>query len=87
MKLRLPMMGRGTPRVGSETTFGLTALGKTKAESASTEGPKFHVLDILNNGPSSVKELSEETGMADGKIKAIVKSLMSAGYVRRMAND
>lgn len=87
MGLRIPFL-KHAPRVKSETAFGLTALGKTKAEQFSEgEGARFQVLDILNNGPATANEISGETGMANQQVKAVLKKLLSAGYIRMMGAE
>jgi DNA-binding MarR family transcriptional regulator len=85
--IRIPFIKR-TPKVKSETAFGLTALGKNKAEQFSEgEGARFQVMDILNNGPATANEISGETGMSNQQVKAILKKLLSAGYVRMMGAE
>jgi DNA-binding MarR family transcriptional regulator len=87
MALRIPFL-KHAPKVKAETAFSLTALGKTKAEQFSEgEGARFQVLDILNNGPATANEISGETGMSNQQVKAILKKLLSAGYVRMMGAE
>lgn len=75
-------------QVGMHSTYGLTQLGKTKAEEFSLHGPKWEVLAALNeNGPSSVSELSDEVKASPEKTKAILRSLVKSGYVRRVSQE
>ena len=74
--------------VGIHHTYGLTVLGKTKAEEFSLSGPKWEVLAVLNeNGPSSVSEIAEEAKTSTDKVKAILKMLLRSGYVRRVSGE
>lgn len=71
--------------VGVHHTYGLTQLGKTKAEEFAMSGPKWEVAAMLNeNGPSSVSEIAEEAKTSTGKVKAILRTLIKSGYARRV---
>jgi len=85
LNTRLPFIGRRKEGSGVNVTVGLTTLGKTKAEQHSLEGPKFDVLDMLDAaGPSTVSEIAQECKMSPNKAKSIVRSLIAAGYARRI---
>lgn len=74
--------------VGTHHTYGLTALGKTKAEEFAMAGPRWQVLACLDeNGPSSVTEISEEVKTNPEKVKALLRALMKSGYVRRVSQE
>ena len=76
------------PKAGSHSVFGVTPLGKTKAEEYSLSGPKWEVLSVLNeNGPSSVSEIANEVKASPEKVKAILRALMNTGYVRKVSSE
>ena len=67
---------QGTPLI-------LTPLGKQKADSFGLEGPKFDVLStIADDGPCTLAEISNETGINDKHTQQIVRDLVRSGYVR-----
>lgn len=75
-------------QVGKRFTYGVTPLGKTKAEEFALDGPKWEVLATLNeNGPSSVGELASETKMPADKVKRMLGELIKSSYVRRVGAD
>jgi len=87
LDLRLPFLKRRS-QAGINVTFGLTPLGKTKAEQFSATGPKFDILAALDEGgPSSVSEIAEETKMSTNKVKTIIKQLVASGYVRKVHSE
>lgn len=87
LNIELPFGRRSS--AGIHTTFGLTPLGKTKAEQFSLQGPRFDVLSHLDeNGPSSVAEIAEEQKMSTKKVKAIIKLLIKEELViKRKSQD
>ena len=87
LNIQLPFTRKGTES-GVNTTFGLTPLGKTKAEQFSMQGPRFDVLAVLDEGgPCSISEIAEETKMSTNKIKQIIKQLVVSNYVRKVGNE
>lgn len=69
-------------RIGTRCSYGLTELGKTKAETFSLEGPTWNVLAYLDeNGPSAINEIVEGVHASPDKTKAILKKLIASGYV------
>lgn len=75
-------------QVGLNQTYGLTTLGKTKAEEFALHGPKWEVLATLNeNGPSSVSEIADETNMNATKVKGILRDLKASGYIQVVSHD
>jgi DNA-binding MarR family transcriptional regulator len=73
---------RGQPK---HTVIGLTPLGKSKTESSEGEGVEFKILaDLADNGASSIREISNRTGIDDVKVKHNVKILAGKGMVRKM---
>jgi len=69
--------------IKSGTVFVLTPLGKQKATSFGLDGVKFDVLTAMAEaGPCTIDELSNETGLDDRKVKAIMKMLVRAGYAK-----
>ena len=69
-------------RVGQHLSYGVTPLRKQKAQEFALSGPRLTVLQhIAENAPCSVSELVRECGMSEEKIKLILKSLMSDGYI------
>lgn len=74
--------------VGTHSTYGLSALGKTKAEEFALSGPRWEVLAMLNeNGPSSVREIAEETKLSPEKVKAILRGHIRSGYVKKVSQE
>ncbi|KKN41647.1 hypothetical protein LCGC14_0721220 [marine sediment metagenome] len=72
----------------SNVTVGLTPLGKTKAEKFEAEGPKFDVLTVLSEqGPSTVSDISQQTGMPSNKVEAIVRTLIHSSLATTMRAD
>lgn len=70
-------------RIGVRASYGLTELGKTKAETFSLEGPTWEVLAYLDeNGPCSFNELVEGCHMKTENMKTMLKRLIVSGYVR-----
>lgn len=76
----------GVPRVIRTTeVFGLTPLGKQKAEAFAHEGPRFDILQAFSEGgPSSLGELAEAAHMSPNKVRHIVRSMIRNGYVKKM---
>lgn len=75
-------------QVGLHQTYGLTPLGKTKAEEFSLAGSRWEVLACLSeNGPSSVTEISGEVRTSPEKVKAMLKGLIRSGYVRQVSSE
>ena len=86
--MKLTQFFKRKPPVGVHHTYGLTSLGKEKAEKFSLFGPQGNVLSVLEeNGPSSVSEIAEETRMSTDKVKSILKNLMRSGYIRRVTSE
>lgn len=67
----------------SDTSVQLTELGKRKAEAFSLSGPKFDILSaLLEEGSSTLGEISQKTGHPENKVREICKSLARSGYVK-----
>lgn len=74
-------------QVGMHSVYGLTPLGKRKAE-LSLSGPQWEVLTYLNeNGSSSVSEISGEIKASPEKVRAILRNLLQSGYVRKESQE
>lgn len=74
---------RVTSAIKQGTVFVLTPLGKQKANSFRLDGSKFDVLcELAESGPSTIAEISNETGISDQHTKVIINSLVRAGYAR-----
>lgn len=70
------------------TVLVLTPLGKQKANSFGLDGAKFDVLTTMaEQGPCTIAEISNETGINDEHTQRIVKALVRAGYVRVASNE
>lgn len=79
---------RGKTDVGTNHTYGLTALGKTKAEDLSLHGNKGTVVACMNeNGASSISEISEETKINTEHVKNILRILIKSGYVHKVSSE
>ena len=69
-------------KVGKRQSYGVTALGKEKAEKFDLPGLRWKVLAYLSEfGPSSLSEVTRETNLNDEKVMLILKGLMEDGYV------
>ena len=74
--------------VGTHNTYGLTQLGKTKAEEFALDGPKWEVLAMLDeNGPSTIQEISDETHLSTDKVRRILRDHIKSGYVHRTSQE
>ena len=79
---------RVTTAIRQGTVFVLTPLGKQKADSFSMDGVKFDVLcSLVENGPSTIADISNDTGIRDDATKRIIKALVRSGYVRVASNE
>ncbi len=88
--LNLPHIRRRrvTTAIRQGTVFVLTPLGKQKADSFSMDGVKFDVLcSLAENGPSTIADISNDTGIRDDTIKRIVKALVRSGYIRVASSE
>jgi len=86
--MRLSQFFKKKTTVGTHHTYGLTQLGKTKAEEFSLSGPKWEVLACLSeNGPSSITEISTEINTSPDKVKAMLRGLLKNGYIRQVSAE
>ena len=86
--MNLSQFFKPKPKVGVHHSYGLTSLGKEKAEKFLVYGVQGNVLSVLEeNGTSSVSEIAEETRMSTDKIKSILKNLIRSGYVQRVGAE
>jgi len=61
----------------------LTSLGRQKANNFGLDGVKFDVLTTMaEQGPCSIGEIANATGLSDEQTQRIVRSLVQSGYVR-----
>ena len=73
---------QGRARVGKHQSYGVTTLGKQKAEEFAMSGPRWKVLaHLAEDGPSSMSEIMRETNLSDEKVKLILRGLIADGYV------
>lgn len=78
------MGGKKPAKTSEHTILVLTSLGKAKSEKFDLPGAKWRILSVLNeNGPSSLRDISEEIGMDGEKAKIICRELITEGYVKR----
>lgn len=85
MMRNIPRLFGARPRakVGMKQSYGVTTLGKEKAEKFELSGPRWKVLAYLaEDGPSSVSEVEREVGLSNEKVKLILKNLIDNGYVQ-----
>lgn len=74
---------RTRTKVGMRQSYGVTALGKQKAEDQALSGPSWKVLAYLaEDGPSSMTEVEKEVGMNTDKTRLILRGLINNGYVQ-----
>jgi len=70
-------------KVGKHQSYGVTALGKEKAEQFALSGPRLKVLaHLAEEGPSSVGEVERECSMSNEKTTLILRGLINDGYVQ-----
>jgi len=70
------------------TVLVLTPLGKRKADSFGMDGVKFDVLSTMaEQGPSTIADIANETGLPDKKVQAILKTLVRSGYARVASSE
>ena len=75
-------------KVGVRQSYGVTSLGKQKAEEFSLSGPRWQVLAYLaESGPSSVAEITKDVGLSDEKVKLILQGLLQNGYVQSVSHE
>lgn len=75
-------------KVSLRASYGVTALGKQKAEEFALSGPRWEVLAYLaEEGPSSISEIEKQVGMSGDKVKLILRQLISSSYVQRVTQD
>ena len=69
-------------RAGSRASYGLTELGKQKAETFGLEGPTWEVLGYLNdNGPSSLNDICDGLHLKTERAREILNRLINSRYV------
>ena len=77
---------RRKARVGTHQSYGVTPLGKKKAEEFALSGPRWKVLAyIAEEGPCSVSEVEKEAGMGTDKAKLILRGLLNDGYIQAVS--
>lgn len=70
------------------TVLVLTPLGKQKADSFAMDGIKFDVLSSMaEQGPCTIADIANDTGIPDKRIQAILKALVRSGYVRVASSE
>lgn len=75
-------------RGSGRSTYGLTNLGKTKAEQYSSSTPRSLVMASLNeNGVSTANEIAEDLHVPPTKIERILRDLQRDGYVRKVNQE
>ncbi len=73
-------------KVGKRGLYGLTEVGKLKAEEFGVEGKGWKMLSWLDdNGASSLREISEGLGLKEEDTKELLRRMMNEGYVRRVS--
>lgn len=78
----------GNSNKSTRSNYGLTSLGKKKAEEFSETTPKNKVLAYLNeNGVSTVPEVANDLGCSPQKAKMVINSLEKDGYVRPVGQE
>jgi len=86
--MKVKWFGRGTSKVTTDMSFGLTEIGRKKADEFSSGGSKFEVLATLREqGTCTLGELSDETHIGMDKLKHIIKILKAQGYVRYVGGE
>ena len=73
-------------RVGRKCSYGLTELGKQKAEEFEDAGTtKWKVLNYLDdNGVSSLREICEGLHLPEDTAKELLRKSMDSGYALRV---
>jgi len=69
-------------RIGSRASYGLTELGKQKAETFGLEGPTWQVLGYLNdNGPSTLTDICEGLHLKSDRARELLNRLINSRYI------
>ena len=72
------------PKISTKGNYGLTPLGKVKAEDGSIPGNRGKVLAAVEaGGYSSPREIAQEAGLPDDQTKQILLRLMKLGYIQK----
>jgi DNA-binding MarR family transcriptional regulator len=88
MKLNVGnLFGSKKEKIGTRSVYQITALGKQKADKADIPGNRWRILNILDENPCSIKEIADDTGLPEDKIKGMVKDMMESGYIRKSGMD
>lgn len=70
------------------TNVTLTELGKQKSEQSVGQGARLTILsDLSENGASSVRAISERTGMNEQRVKEIVRGMRAEGWVKDISAE
>jgi DNA-binding MarR family transcriptional regulator len=86
--MKITQFFRPKETIQAHHTYGLTPLGKTKAEELTLEGKRGLVASHLNeNGACSLNEIAEGTNLTPEKAKRIVHALIRNGYVRKVNSE
>lgn len=73
-------------KVGRRSLYGLTEIGKVKAEEFGVQGRGWKVLSFLDdNGTSSLRDICEGLGWKEEDTQEILRRLLNDGFVRRIA--
>ena len=88
MGIGFPFRRQKESVVVSEMVVNLTSIGREKAEQFETSGSQAEVLQTLSEkGPSTLKELSDETRIPMDTMKHIIKALIRSQYIKVQRAD
>ncbi len=88
MSIKFQLFGGAKAKRKLMPHYGLTPLGKIKAEEFHISGPKGEVMAALeSNGESTISEIAESARMTPERVKQVLQSLVANGYVRKVATE
>jgi len=88
MDINIPFMGNKRQfRLTADDIVQLTSKGKEAAENDAFSGARAQVIMALNEGATSIKELSNDTRLPVDKVKATVANLMQRAEVRKVGYE
>jgi len=78
---------RRKTRVSKRAHYGLTPLGKIKAEDFKITGARGAVIAAIDDDNSTVQEICDDQRMQPEKVEWIIKKLIREGYVQELRGD
>jgi DNA-binding MarR family transcriptional regulator len=80
-------VSRVKTKVSEHAHYGLTPLGKIKAEGYSLSGAEGEVIAAIEDDNDMVPEICNATKFTPEKVKWVIKRLIRKGYVQQLRED